>query len=315
MNRLLGTLLAATLLCGCAASTYKPPKHQAIPIANPRKLPPSRALVITSPVTGDTLEWGAPYEIPLDILWLSGRSIPVRLVPAAGTPAWLKVSIDFANLDTAAHAIVTLLPLAGQAPTGKLQFVIEAVSDSFPQPVRKEFSFYVRRQTGVFTRLQFGIESRACDSVCAQVSPTGELDFYDQRQSPGLACTDSASLPESQRIGTQGIPLSRLGYTLGSSCLVAAAYDATGMLTFVNLGISPRVPLGAVLLSLRGASACWLSPDNTMALVAMPGAALPYEIATGRLLGGPCRLTSDTLTVRIHNGSILRAGLCKWELQ
>lgn len=308
--RLLILLLSIILLAGCM---HKPTQRQAIPIIDSRKLPPPHSLTMTSPVTSDTLEWGARFEIPIEILWVSGHKIPVQLAPAPGTPGWLKVEIEPASVDTSAHISVHLTPLPGLAPTGRLPFVLQASSDSLPQPVRKEFKFYVRRQTGNFTRLEFGIEPHTCDSVCARISPWGELTFYDLR--PGGSCTDTVAMPESQRLGMPGMALSQKGYAFGANCRLAAVYESSGMLSFINLGLSPRVPLGAILLSLRGASACWLSPDNSLALISMPGAAIPYEIASGRALGGPCRLQSDTVTVRIHNGSILRAGQCKWELQ
>ncbi|HEY3295418.1 MAG TPA: hypothetical protein VGL38_08265 [bacterium] len=301
------------LLSGCASAPPQPP--MAVPQPDARKLPPARGIVITSSVSSDTLEWGLTYNIPLDILWVSGRRIPVRLQPGSDTPGWLKVGIDSASFDTTASATVHLTPLLGQAPTGKLNFVLEAVSDSLPQPVRKEFRLWIQRQTGPFTRLAFGIESQPCDSLCAHVSPFGELAFYDLRHGQGAPCSDTVAVSDAAQIGLQGFALSPQGFALGASCRVAAVYEASGALSFVNLGIAPRLPVGAVLLSLRGANACWLSPDNTVALISMPGAAVPYDIASGRMIGGPCHLTSDTLTVRIHNGRILRAGLCKWELQ
>ena len=302
-------LISCTLFAGCASA---PPKHQAIPLPDRSKVAPPQSIVMTTTVASDTLEWGVAYDLPVDILWVSSHRVPLHIGAAAGTPGWLKVVAVPADIDTSTHVVIHLTAVAGLAPEGNLSFTLGAASDSLPQPLRRTFSFYVRKQTGAFTRIRFGIEQAACDSTCARITPYGELIFYDLRGTT-LACSDSGDLPASRMIGVQGFALSRAGYAFAPSCRVAAVYETSGMLTFVNLGLSGRFAPGAVLLSLRGVSTCWLSPDNTIALVQLADAIMPYEIVTGRMLGGPCHLSSDTVTVRVQ-GKTLRAGMCKWDL-
>jgi hypothetical protein len=302
-------IFSFALFAGCASA---PPKPHTYLINDQNKPPLPGTIVITSPVNTDTLEWGVPYELPVDILWVSIHRIPMYLFPAGDTPGWLKVDIEPAQLDTSARVTVRLTAIGGQAPEGNLTFTLQAVSDSLPQTLDKSFSFYVRKQTGTFTRLQFGIEPTTCDSICAQITSYGQLIFYDLHGTT-LPCSDSTNLPASKIIGVQGFALSQAGYAFGSTCRLAAVYEMNGTLTFVNLGLSGRLPPGAALLSLRGVSACWLSPDNTMALVLLSDVVMPYETTTGRTLGGPCRLTGDSITVSVH-GKTLRAGMCKWEL-
>jgi hypothetical protein len=300
-------LIFALILWGCASSSPKPQAASAL-----RKQPAAHHLEITSSTVSDTIEWGLPYELPVEIHWVSGSRMSVHLAPAADTPPWLKVEIQPAVVDTTAQVIVRLTPQSSQTPVSQFSFVMVATSDSLPMPVQAQFSFIIRPQTGDFTRLRFDTASRACDSVCAKVSPDGQVAFYDLRQ--GGSCNDTAAAPEA-RISYQGIALSRKGFAFGSTCKVAAVYEASGMLSFVNLGIYPRIPAGGILLSVRGAQDCWISPDNTIAVIAIGEAIMPYDIGTGRLLGNPCRLSSDTVSVHFYGSSIIRAGLCKWVLQ
>jgi len=122
---------------------------------------------MTSTVTADTIEWGVPYELPVQIRWVSGSRMSVHLAPVADTPGWLKVDIQPAVVDTTAHVIIHLTPQSSQAPVSRFSFVLVATSDSLPEPVKKQFSFIIRPQTGVFTACNSTPPSRSCDRCFA----------------------------------------------------------------------------------------------------------------------------------------------------
>ncbi len=120
-------------------------------------------------------------------------------------------------------------------------------------------------------------------------------------------------MPDSQRVGGRTYPLTERGFGFGSTCAVAVVWEANGMLSFVNLGLSRALPRGAVLTTLRGGDDVWLSPDNTVALVRFSEFFVPYDVPSGRELGNPCG-TDSAITLPVLSGDSLKASPCAWQI-
>jgi hypothetical protein len=310
MRTLLALLLAVLIgLSGCA-------------LLQPKKGPEttgfgtSRSSDLTLKPVQDTVfsEWGATTETAVEIAWAAAQKYAVQLAPAAGTPRWLGVELQPPIVDPPGRVTVRITPVVGEAHLGGVKLVLEGSAYGLSQPVRTELVVLVRRQAGEFAPLLAAPVTVECRNICGKVDSRGHLAFYDLLREKGQKCSEKADLPEGQRIGSNTFQLSERGFGYGRTCRVAGLYDASGNLTFVNLGIYSVVPRGAMLLSLRAPSNCWLSADNTVALIELPGMVLPYDVLTGLPLSQPCRI-SGSLSSAMLSGTTLTSGSCSWEIQ
>jgi hypothetical protein len=73
-----------------------------------------------------------------------------------------------------------------------------------------------------------------------------------------------------------------------------------------------------VLLKVPSAQICWLSQDNTIALVTTAGSLSPYDVRTGLPLGLGCSIYGSDLTDAILTGTQITAAAsktCEWEIK
>ncbi|RPH96495.1 hypothetical protein EHM69_01190 [candidate division KSB1 bacterium] len=302
-------VLTALVLQGCAV--FQPSKKG----AKPEGFGVSRVsdLVVKAAVDSLIVELGLSGEIPVDVTWAADQKYAVQLAAAAGTPNWLNVEFQPSIVNPPGRAIVKVSPRLGEAAAGSIVLTIEGSAFGLNEPVRTTVRVIVRRQAGEFAPLLAAPITVECRNICGIVNE-GRLAFYDVLREKGQTCGDGADLPASQRIGLRSYTITGHGFGFGRSCRLAGMYDTAGFLTFVNLGISTLVPRGGIMLAVRSASDCWLSADNTVALVIAGGYALPFDVLTGVELGRPVRV-SDTLPVPTLMGTTLTAGSFTWEIQ
>jgi hypothetical protein len=303
------TLSALLLLQGCAVFQPQKPTPASTDIKNPK----AAELLIHPTTVQPVLEWGTPLDLPVDVAWKSGQKLAVQLAPAADTPKWLTVDIQPAIIDPPTRVTVRLSAAPGEAIPGDYTVILEGSAFGFNQPVPVEIAFTLRRQAGEFAPLLAGTVSIECRGICGTVAD-GQVNFYDVLREKDQFCNDSYPLPESQRIGPRGFALSDRGFGYGRTCKLAGIYESSGMFSIINLGLSPRLPRGAVLLTLRGVSDCWFSPDNTIALITIGEAVQPYDVLTGKSLARPCRNPAKTTSAALH-GDSLTAGPCSWVIR
>jgi len=151
-----------------------------------------------------------------------------------------------------------------------------------------------------------------CTNICGKME-RNTVAFYDVLREKGQTCGEGA-LPVTQRIGPTSFPVSQRGFGFGRTCHTAGVFENSGMLTFVNLGLSPVLPRGARMLSLRSINDVWLTLDNTVAVVKVEDTVAPYDVVTGRSLGPPCRLNGPAEPI-ILSGTTLSIGSCRWEIR
>jgi hypothetical protein len=260
------------------------------------------------------VEWGMTTETAVEVTWAAEQKYAVQLAPAAGTPRWLGVELQPTIVDPPGRITVRITPVVGDARPGVTKLVLEGSAYGISHPVQAEIVVLVRRQAGEFAPLLAAQVTVECRNICGKVERSGQLVFYDVLREKDQTCSETASLPENQRVGTNTFALAERGFGFGRTCRVAGVYDASGNLSFVNLGISSAVPRGAMLLSLRAPGNCWLSADNTVALVEGSGMALPFDVLTGLQLAEPCRV-SGSLSSALLSGTTLTCGSCTWEIQ
>ncbi|MFZ5433653.1 MAG: hypothetical protein ACOZB3_07770 [Calditrichota bacterium] len=299
----------ALMLQGCA---YLQPKEKA---AAPEGFGTSRQsdLVVTPTETAANIEWGIPYEIPLDASWAAGQKYAVQLSIAEGTPRWLSVEILPAIIEPPGRAILKITAALGDAELGETELVIESSAYGMREPLRTKIALNVQRQMGEFAYLEAAPVTRECRNVCGKVKD-GLLSFYDVLREKNQTCDEDKSLPETQRIGILSFGLSAKGYGFGRTCRVAGIFEGTGTLSFFNIGLTTLLPRGASMLTIRGATDCWLSPDNTVALVKLSGSLIPYDVISGKMLGSSCRVSRDPTFIRLE-GSDLAAETCSWKIK
>ena len=312
MRTLCALLVAALIgLQGCAFL-----KSQTGGSAKPEGFGESRASDLTMKFAQDTVvaEWGLTTEVPIDITWAALQKYAVQLAPAANTPRWLGAELQPSIVDPPGRTVLKITPAVGDAQMGATELVIEGSAFGLSQPAQAKIIVLVRRQGGDFAPLLAAPVTVECRNICGKVDSRGRLVFYDVLREKDQTCSDNATLPETQRIGTNVFNLSEKGFGYGRTCRVAGVYDEQGMLTFVNLGIYSVLPRGSMLLGLRGVVSCWLSPDNTVALIRFKDLTAPYDVLTGVMLGQPCR-TGEVPTSAFLSGTTLTSGTCSWEIR
>lgn len=314
MHRLFALLIAVLLLTGCAQIEKLFAKKESAP-QSAAGFGKSRTsdLVVTPRQSALAAEWGRTTELPVEIEWRGAQKYSVQITPAADTPPWLKAELLPAIVDPPAVAVLKLKPEIDQALLGPLTLTLETSAYGLSEPVLVTVDITVQRQSGDFEPVLAAPVTVECSNICGKVKGTA-LTFYDVLKEKDQACSDKDALPEAQRITTTNYTLSGHGFGYGRTCRVAAVYEASGFLSVVNLGLSSKLPRGAVLLNLRGASDCWFSPDNTVALVRLSTAIVPYDVLTGEQLGGACRIPGDFPAAAL-NGVTLVAGTCTWEIR
>lgn len=258
-------------------------------------------------------EWGKTTEAIVDVAWAAEQKYAVQLAPAAGTPRWLGVELQPAIVDPPGRIAVKLSPIVGEAKLGDYKLVLEGSAFGITQTVKATILVIVQRQSGEFAPLLAAPTTVECRNICGSLHQ-GTLAFYDVLREKNQTCDDRTPLPESQRIGGNSFYISEKGFGYGRTCRVAGVYEASGVLTFVNLGIYSAVPRGAMMLSLRSVKNCWLSVDNTVALMEFPGVIQPYDVLTGVPLANPCR-TSAGIANAALTGNTLTSGSCTWEIR
>jgi hypothetical protein len=305
-------LLLAVLL-GLQGCALLQPKRGEV---KPEGFGKSRAgdLIVTPVQDTVAVEWGVTTETAVEVTWAAAQKYAVQLAPAAGTPRWLGVELQPTIVDPPGRIVVRITPVVGEARMGVTKLVLEGSAYGISHPVQTEIVILLRRQAGEFAPLLAAPVTVECRNICGKVDGHGRLVFYDVLREKGQTCGEAASLPENQRIGANTFALAERGFGYGRTCRVAGVYDALGNLSFVNLGISSAVPRGAMLLSLRAPANCWLSADNTVALVEASGMALPYDVLTGLALAPPCRI-SGSLSSPVLSGTTITSGSCTWEIQ
>jgi hypothetical protein len=311
--RTLCTLLVAALI-GLQSCTFL--KSQTGGSTKPEGFGESRASDLTMKFAQDTIaaEWGITTEIPIDITWAAEQKYAVQLAPAANTPRWLGAELQPSIVDPPGRTVLKISPVVGDAQMGATELVIEGSAFGLSQPAQAKIIVLVRRQGGDFAPLLAAPVTVECRNICGKVDKRGQLAFYDILREKNQTCSDKDALPETQRIGSNVFALSDKGFGYGRTCRLAGVFDAAGMLTFVNLGIYSAVPRGGMLLGLRGVVGCWLSPDNTIALIRFKDLTAPYDVLTGVILGQPCR-TSENPTSAFLSGMTLTSGTCSWEIK
>lgn len=270
-------------------------------------------LTVAPAETQAMVEWGLPYEIPLEVTWKEGQKLAVQLALAEGTPDWLRAEIVPAIVEPPGRAALRLNPLAADGKLGETTVTIEASAYGMRQPVTQAVTITLVRQAGNFEQLETAPVTRECRNVCGKVE-RGGVTFYDILREKDQECRDDLALPVSQVIGVQGFVTSERGFGYGRTCRVAAFYGPGNALTFFNLGLTSRLPRGALLLDLRGVRDAWLSADNTVCVVYVSDQVAVYDVATAIMLAPPCRVTKapDYL---ILSGKSLTSDRCQWELK
>lgn len=270
-------------------------------------------LTVTPAETQAMVEWGLPYEIPLEVTWKEGQKLAVQLALAEGTPDWLKAEIVPAIVEPPGRAALRLNPLAADGKLGETTVTIEASAYGMRQPVAQTVTVTLVRQAGNFERLETAPVTRECRNVCGKVE-RGGVTFYDILREKDQECSDDLALPVSQVIGVQGFMLSERGFGFGRTCRVAGFYSPGGNLSFFNLGLTSRLPRGALLLDLRGIRDAWLSADNTVCVVQVSDQLAVYDVATAIMLAPPCRSSRAPENLSL-SGKVLSSDVCQWELK
>ncbi|MBU0509100.1 hypothetical protein KKH27_09730 [bacterium] len=315
MKKALAALIAITLLISGCSVIQKLTEGSGSSATTAEGFGTSRQsdLAITPVETSATVEWGVVREIPIEVTWAAGQKFAVQLAAAAETPEWLGVEFVPAIIEPPGRSILRVNPTVADATLGETMLVIEASAYGMSEPVRQKITLDVRRQSGDFEHLEAAPLTRECRNVCGKVDK-GVLTFYDILREKDQECSDDAKLPASQQIGIQNFGLASPGYGFGRTCRVAAIFERGGTLSFFNLGLTGKLPRGALMLSVRGATDGWLSPDNTLAVLKVSGGLVPYDVVTGQMLARSCRITRDPSYLSLA-GISLTSDNCQWEVK
>jgi hypothetical protein len=260
------------------------------------------------------VEWGFPAEVPLMVSWAKGQKYAVQVEAAAGTPAWLQVETRPVILDPPGEMLLVVTVEPGSGRLGKHTLVLEASAFSLKKPQIFEIEVEIVRESGEFQPVYAAQVAVECRNICAKVR-RGRVAFFDLLKEMGQSCNNPASIPEDQKIGFREFGMSNKGFGYGRTCKVACVYESSGGFSVVNLGFYDHsVPRGESLLQLRHVSDCWLSADNTIALVRDGSALTPYDILTGQPLAEMCRITGDFQGARLDGNRLTAFGSrdCEW---
>ncbi|MDD5087533.1 MAG: hypothetical protein PHI18_01875, partial [bacterium] len=237
----------------------------------------------------------------------------VQLTLADGTPDWLNAEIVPAIVEPPGPAALRLNPEAADGKLGETVVTIEASAYGMREPVTQTVTITLVRQAGTFEHLDTAPVTRECRNVCGKMN-RGGVTFYDILREQDQECSDEAALPAAQAIGVQGFMVSERGFGFGHTCRVAGFYSPGGNLTFFNLGLTTRLPRGALLLDLRGVRDAWLSADNTMCVAQISDQLAVYDVATAIMLAPPCRSSRGPENLTL-SGAMLSSDVCQWELK
>jgi hypothetical protein len=314
MKKLLLLVLSALLLLqGCATvkKLFQEPGEK----AKPEGIGKSREedLVVKVPVEPIVFEWGVPTEFTIDVTWAAQQKYPVQLTPGEDVPTWLTIELNPAIVEAPGRSTAKITAeVAAAGALDPINITINATAYGLSQPVPAYVHLQVRRQSGSLVPLIAAPVTVECSNICGKME-RNTVTFYDILREKGQTCGDE-ELPVAQRIGPTGISLSRRGFGFGRTCHTAGIFENSGMLTFINLGLSPVLSRGARMLSLRSIAEAWLSPDNTVVVVRVEDTVAPYDVVTGHNLGNPFRLTG-TAELMSLSGTTLSVGNCQWEIR
>lgn len=273
---------------------------------------PVSQLEINVSRTDVPVTWGVTAEIPLDVQWKGGQKYAVQLsVP--DMPAGMNVEIAPVIIDPPGRAVLRMTPTVGEASLGVHSITLEASAYGMNEPLRKSITMSVTREDGEFIPVLAGPVTVECRNVCGKVA-NSRVTFYDVLKEKDQSCDDKAKLPESQKIGVRTYAISDNGFGYARTCRVAAIFESTGTLSFVNIGpATSKVKRGDMFTTISGGEQAWFSPDNSIVLVKRGSEIRPYDLYTGAPLGNACRLTGD-IGHPMLSGSQISAGSCSWRL-
>lgn len=298
--------LAASLLLSCS------PKPKVT--SEPEGFGTARAsdLTIKPSQTELTLAWDTATKTSVEIAWAGSQKYPVQISPKAGSPDWLKVEAHPAIVVPPGTMELEFLADVRPSALGSHKVTFEASAYGMNNPVEFTLDIDITRQTGELYSLQAGEANIECRNVCGQIN-NGLVSFYDLLKEKDQECGEKA-LPETQRIGSRSWGLSDQGYGFGRGCRVAGIFEANGGFSLVNLGFYDlTIKRGELLGSLRDVDRCWLSADNTLAIIQSGRGAYPYDVIKGRQIGDVCYPTREIGRAFLE-GTKLSAGECEWNL-
>jgi hypothetical protein len=269
-------------------------------------------LTIKPAQTDVTLEWDTATKTTIDISWAAGQKYPVQVSLQAGSPDWLKVETHPAILEPPGTMELEFTADVYPSALGTHKVTFEASAYGMSRPVEFTLNIEVTRQTGEFNTVQGSEANIECRNVCGQIK-NGMLTFYDLLKEKDQECGDKA-LPETQRIGVKSWSLSDKGYGFGRGCRVAGIYEANGGFSLVNLGFYDlALKRGDVLATIRDVDRCWLSSDNTLAIIQSGRGVYPFDVIKGRQIGDVCYPVRE-IGRAVLQGTKLSAGECEWTL-
>lgn len=259
-----------------------------------------------------TLEWDSPTKTTIEITWAAGQKYPVQVAPQAGSPDWLKVETHPGILEPPGTMELEFTAEVRPSALGMHKITFEASAYQMSRPVEFTLNLNITRRTGEFYPVQATEANIECRNICGQVK-NGMVTFYDLLKEKDQECGDKA-LPETQRIGFKSWSLGSKGYGYGRGCRVAGIFEANGGFSLVNLGFFDlAVKRGSALASLRDVTQCWLSADNTLALIQSGRGIYPFDVIKGQQIGDVCYPSGDIGQAYLQ-GSKLIAGQCEWQL-
>ncbi len=269
-------------------------------------------LEIKPAVTEMNAEWGVASRTTIDVNWKGGQKYPVQVVPASGSPDWLMLETKPMILEPPGQMELNLTAAVGRASLGTHRLTFEATAYGLSQPVTFDLDVTVTRQNGGFFRLLPSHQTVECRNICGKLNGN-QLTFYDLLKEKLQTCGEDP-LPDNQKIGFRSFGVGQKGWGFAAGCAVAGIYESAGSLSLVNTGFFDiPVKRGDVFFSVRDADDCWLSPDNTLAIIRSGGSYAPYDVLTGQLKGNGCRSRMEVGRATLQ-GSKLEAGDCVWEL-
>jgi hypothetical protein len=315
MKHILSLLFIAAFLAGCSfiksLTETTPGGATSTPAAE-------TDLIIAPAQTEITLEWGKAAEIPVEISWGGAQKYPVQLTPAADTPKWLTVETKPAILQPPGRATLNITAALGEAELGSCRLILEASAYGMNEPKRVEVQIEVQRQAGKFVPVLAAPVTVECRGICGKVK-NGKVTFYDVLREKNQACNETSDLPESQRIGAFSYSISTDGFGFGRTCDVAGVFGTDGSLSMINLGLAGTTKKrGEALFKVSAAQSCWLSADNTVALITVSGALSPYDVRTGQALGLGCSVSGSDISDATLTGNHLTvqsSRLCEWDIK
>ncbi len=257
------------------------------------------------------MEWGAPAKTTIEITWAAGQKYPVQVIPASGSPSWLTLETKPMILEPPGMMELSLTAAVG-GELGEHRLAFEATAYGLEHPVTFDLMVTISRQDGEFHRLLPSQKSLECNNICGKMTGSN-VTFYDLLKEKLQECGDDP-LPDAQKIGARSFGVGQKGWGYGRTCEIAGIYEAAGTLSLVNIGyLSLPVKRGEVLFSVRGADDCWLSPDNSIAVIRAGSSYQPYDVFSGQPIGDGCRARMEVGRATLY-GSKLEAGECVWTL-